>query len=190
MDTINLSIVRQSFASTVFTHKVQEVAAETQQRKALVVKVFNIGLVGIILLLLVLQVKYPDKTYLSNFATAVTLIEIFFLIIQLNFNFEEKMVMHKNSALKYLGLRDRYRSLIADIMSESISQETLISRRDALQCEYQTISDLASQTGSKDYTEAQKRLNKRGAVEGEEFSWSDAEIDWFLPENLKLGSRQ
>lgn len=55
-----------------------------------------------------------------------------------------------------------------------------------LQREYQIISDLAPQTGPKEKTEAQKRLNKRGEVQGEEFTWSDDEIDWFLPENLRL----
>jgi hypothetical protein len=71
-------------------------------------------------------------------------------------------------------------------MSDSISADRIIAQRDLLQREYQVISDLAPQTGPKEYTEAQKRLNKRGEVQGEEFTWSDDEIDWFLPESLRL----
>jgi hypothetical protein len=186
MDIKNLSIVRQTFANTVFTHKVQEVAAESQERKAFLVKIVNILLVSIVLVLLFLQASNPTEVHFAYIAAGVTIAEVMFLIIQLYFNFEQRVVLHKNSALKYMGLRDKYRGFIADIMNENLSNAALLSKRDLLQQEYQVISDLAPQTGSKEYTEAQKRLNKRGAVQGEEFTWSDEEIDRFLPENLRL----
>jgi len=187
MDIKNLSIIRQTFANTVFTHKVQEVAAEFKQKKALYVKIANIVLVTIVLLLLFLQAFNPQKTWLSYIGAGIIIAEVIFLIIQLTFSFEQQMIMHKNSALKYMGLRDCYRSLIADIMNKNIATEIILSKRDLLQHEYQVISELSPQTGSKEYAEAQKRLNKRGAVQGEEFTWSDEEIDRFLPETLRLG---
>lgn len=186
MDNKNLSIVRQTFANTVFTHKVQEVAAEFSQKKALNVKIENIAIVSLILVMLFLQYLYPTQSIFSYIASGLSVAEIIFLIIQLTFSFEQKVIMHKNSALKYMGLRDRYRSLITDIMNESITSETTQERRDHLQHEYQVISDLAPQTGTKEYTETQKRLNKRGAIQGEEFTWSDEEIDHFLPGSLRL----
>jgi len=186
MDIENLSIVRQTFANTVFTHKVQEVAAEFNGGNALKVKIANIAIVSAILILMFLQYLYPETVVLSYIASGVSVAEIIFLIIQLTFSFEQQMIMHKNAALKYMGLRDRYRSLIADIMNGSITTESIKKQRDHLQHEYQVISELAPQTDSKEYTATQKRLNKRGTVQGEEFSWSDAEIDHFLPENLRL----
>lgn len=186
MDIKNLSIVRQSFASTVFTHKVQEVAAENQEYNVLVVKIVNIALVTIVLIMLILQASNPDNLLFSYIGAGITVAEVIFLIIQLSFSFEQKVIMHKNSALKYMGLRDAYRSLITDIMNGSISESEIMSRRDLLQREYQIVSDLAPQTSGKEYKEAQKRLNKRGVVEGEEFTWSDEEINWFLPENLRI----
>ena len=186
MDLKNLSIVRQVFANTVFTHKMQEVAAEFQHKKTIYVKITNIILVSIVLSLLFLQATYPQKIWLSYIGAGITIAEIIFLIIQLTFSFEQQRIIHKSSALKYMGLRDCYRSLIADIMNENITTETILSKRDLLQHEYQVISDLSPQTGNKEYTETQKRLNKRGAVQGEEFTWSDEEIDRFLPETLRL----
>jgi hypothetical protein len=186
MNKENLSIIRQSFASAVFTHKVQEVAAENREKNVFVIKAVNIILVSIVLILLIIQTAKPEVLLLSYIGAGITVAEVIFLIIQLTFSFEQRVVMHKNSALKYMGLRDVYRSLIADVMSGSVSSDQIISRRDLLQREYQIISDLAPQTGSKEYKEAQKRLNKRGEVQGEEFTWSDDEIDWFLPENLRL----
>lgn len=186
MDTNNLSIIRQSFASTVFTHKVQEVAVENQENNVLIIKIINIAFVSIVLILLLIQVAKPENLIFSYIGAGVTIAEIIFLIIQLSFNFEQRVIMHKNSALKYMGLRDAYRLLITDVMNESIPDNEIVTRRNLLQREYQIISDLAPQTGSREYTEAQKRLNKRGAVSGEEFTWSDDEIDWFLPEDLRL----
>lgn len=186
MNKENLSIIRQSFASTVFTHKVQEVAAENQEKNVFTIKIVNIVLVSIVLILLIIQATKPEVLLFSYIGAGITVAEVIFLIIQLTFSFEQRVVMHKNSALKYMGLRDAYRSLIADVMSESVPTDQIISRRDLLQREYQVISDLAPQTGPKEYTEAQKRLNKRGEVQGEEFTLSDEEIDWFLPERLRL----
>lgn len=190
MDIKNLSIVRQSFANTVFTHKVQEVAAEFQGKKAHLVIIWNIVLVSIVLILLVIQSFNPDEVWLTYIGAGVTVSEIIFLVIQLSFNFEQKSVLHKNSALKFMALRDNYRSLITDIMNEQIDSNGIIVKRDSLQYQYQVICDLAPQTGSAEYTEAQMRLNKRGAVAGEEFTWSDEEIDWFLPANLRLKLKQ
>lgn len=186
MDIKNLSIVRQSFANTVFTHKVQEIAAEKRERCVLWIKIANIILVGLALIMLVVQTTNPTNLIFSYIGTGIAVAEIIFLVIQLSFDFEQGVILHKNSALKYMQLRDKYRAIITDIVNESITQQELISKRDLLQSEYQVISDLSPQTGSKEYCEAQKRLHTAGASGGEQFTWSDAEIDQFLPENLRL----
>ncbi len=187
MDLKNLSIVRQYFGTSVFTHKTQEVAAELQESNAHEIKVVNLILVSLVLITLILQFYYPFFGYIS---ILLTVVEIIFLIFQLSFKFEEKVILHKNSALKYLGLRNCYTSLITDIMNKSITTREIMTRRDALLREYQVICDLAPQTGRREYQEAQKRLNKRGVVEGEEFTWSDEEIDRFLPKELQLKKRR
>lgn len=186
MDRKNLSIVRQSFAQTVFTHKVQEVAAENAGRWALGVKMANIIIVGLALTMLLLQATNPSNLLFSYVGSGIVVGEIIFLIAQLSFNFEQKAISHKNSALKYMQLRDRYRALIADIMNEREPPDELLSRRDLLQQEYQIISDLAPQTNPEEYIEAQRRLHTTGAPGAEQYTWSDAEIDQFLPENLRL----
>lgn len=188
MDIRNLAIVRQSFANTVFTHKVQEIAAENAGVLALRVKIANIGVVALALIMLLLQVANPSNLVFSYLGSGIAAGEIIFLIIQLTFNFEQIALAHKNSALKYMQLRDKYRGLIVDIMNEKISQDAIIERRNSLQVEYQVISDLAPQTGTKEYAEAQKRLHTAGATGGEQYTWSDSEIDQFLPQNLHLVS--
>jgi hypothetical protein len=186
MDKKNLAVVRQSFAQTVFTHQVQEIAATNKRKKVFWVKIFNIILVAAVLVLLLFQAKYPEQLLFAYVGAGVTVAEIIFLIIQLTFDFEGQSLLHKNSALKYMDLRDRYRLLIADIMNDKRPKEELIAQRNALQNEYQSISDLAPPTGKNEYDAAQIVLNKKGLVGGEQFTWSDKEIDHFLPEELRL----
>lgn len=178
--------MRQTFANTVFNHKVQEVACEFQEKNVICVKIVNLFFVLVVLALLILQAYNSSNLVYSYAGAALTIIEIVFLVAQLNFSFEQRAVLHKNSALAFMGLRDEYRSLIADIMNHNCTTKETVIRRDQLQAKYQTICDFSPQTGRKEYQEAQKRLSKRGAVEGEDFTWSDEEIDRFLPKTLRL----
>ncbi len=186
MDTKNLATVRQMFAQSAFTHKVQEVAAEFKERQGSRYKLIDIIIAGSVLILLALQAAHLDMPIFSYIGIGVTVGEIIFRIVQAVFDVEKQAMLHKNSALKFMALRDKYLLLITDIMSEKIAHHEIVLQRNVLQQEYQAICDLAPQTSSKEYSEAQKRLNG-AVVEGEEFTWSDAEIDRFLPSELKLG---
>lgn len=188
MDTKNLATVRQMFAQTVFTHKVQEVAAEFKHQRATQYKWIDVSIAGCILILLALQAARMDTPIFAYIGIGVTVGEIIFRIVQGVFDVEKQSLLHKNSALKFMALRNRYLLLITDIMSEKITHQQIVLQRDALQDEYQSICDLAPQTGSREYREAQKRLNRR-TVEGEDFTWSDAEIDRFLTSELRLGTK-
>jgi len=181
----NLAILRQSFANSVFTHKIHEVACERNEKNILCIKISNIALISFILITLVLQLIYNNIIF-SYIGISLTIIEIIFLIIQLTFNFEQNAISHKNSALKYMSLRDCYKNLIVDVMEKSIKENKIIQKRNLLQKEYQIISELSPQTNSNDYKITQQRLNKKGIVEGEDFSWSDDEINHFLPEKLRI----
>ena len=186
MDLKNLAVVRQTFAQTVFTHKVQEVAAERKVRRSKIYKLVHISLVSAVLVLLAIQAARLDTPIFALIGIGIAVAEIVFMIIQLSFDPERQAASHKSSAMKYMALRDKYILLIADIMDDKVPPHEIKVRRDSLQQEYQHICDLAPQTGGREYTEAQKRLNERGAVESEQFTWSDEEIDRFLPKELRL----
>ncbi len=182
MNKTNLAAVRQNFAQTVFTHQAQEAAASRKLARAGRYKKANIGFVGVILVMLVLQSFFPSNLVFTYVSAGLTVWEIVFLIIQLTFNVEQEAVGHKNAALKYMSLRGRYLSLITDIISDDVKPEIIRSRRDALQDEYQTISDLSPQTAAEDYITAQARLGLTG--NDEQYTWSDGEINRFLPQEL------
>lgn len=185
IDVKLLAVVRRMFAQAVFTHKVQEVAAERKEERAKRQKVGHIFLVALILGLLVAQAAYLETPLFSLAGILLGIADIIFLIVQLSFNLEQQAALHKVAALRYLDVRDDYIALIGDVMGGKAATKELMLRRDALQKEYQSICDMAPRTGQKEYEDAQVRLNKRGIVKGEQSTWSDNEIDHFLPEELR-----
>ncbi len=187
MDKINLATVRQSFAQTVFTHQVQEAACNRRNNDVRKYKIINIVLVASVLGILSFQSINGPNTFLTYMGASITFVEVVFLFIQLTFNVEQQAIAHKNSALKYMSVRDKYRALISDIMSAELGDQTIRARRDSLQEEYQSISDLSPQTESVDYDLAQLRLGL--LAKDEQFTWSDKEIDRFLPEELRISRK-
>lgn len=186
MDKNNLAILRQSFAQAVFNHQVQEAAVNLKKRKILEIKIINILLVSLVLVFIVIQALNMNKPIYSYISMGLTISEIIFLIIQLSFKFESQSTQHKNTALRFLDLRDRYKNMITDVMNESLSTKDIIIKRDALQYEYSVICESAPAIGEEEYKIAQKKLNKAKIIEGEAFTWSDEEIDRFLPKDLRL----
>lgn len=184
MDKKDLTIIRQQFAQCVFSHKVQEKAVERIEKIVTKIKWMNVWLLGFVLIAIILQLKFQQISLLGDFGIAITIFEILFLYLQEEFSFEKKATEHKRAALKYLELRDKYKNFIVDIMNGA-EEKKIILKRDLLQEQYQIISDLAPQTEYSDYTKAQLSLFGKTNTD-EEFTWSDDEIDLFLPNELKL----
>ncbi|MEA1963268.1 MAG: hypothetical protein U9M94_03480, partial [Patescibacteria group bacterium] len=94
---------------------------------------------------------------------------------------------YKKFAIKFLELRDKYKNCIVDIMN-SLENKDIIIKRDLLQEQYQIISSLSPQTNYDDYKKAQLALLGKNVTD-EEFTWSEEEIDRFLPKDLKLKNK-
>ncbi|OIP86285.1 hypothetical protein AUK57_00740 [Candidatus Saccharibacteria bacterium CG2_30_41_52] len=182
MDKENLSVVRQSLANASFSHKVHEVASDRKTEASVRFKYIDICIISLIFILLVLQTQMSSNFIFSFIGAGLTAAEIVVLIVKLFFHFDEDSVAHKNTALKYMALRDRYKNLIADIIKQTINQSEIVNRRDQLLHEYQMISDLAPQTSKDDYCEAMKRLKIK---EDNQNIWSDTQVDHFLPKELR-----
>lgn len=183
IDKENLAAVRQCFANAALSHKVQEVAAECKGRRITWFKVLTIVATGAVLGVFAAQLANPDNHALAPIGAGVTIADIILLITHLTFGIEQEVVAHKNSALKYMSLRDRYKSLIADIIRGALSGEELAKKRDDLLHEYQMISDLALQTSEDDYHKAMEKLK---LVEDGQNVWSDEQINSLLPKELRV----
>lgn len=184
MDKNNLSIVRQQFAQCVFTHKVLEKATDRAEKINTKIKWANVIILAFVLVFLILQIKFLEYTFLNDVAIAITVFEILFVYLQKEFSFEDKAKEYKKFALKFLELRDKYKNFVVDI-TNGLDEKEVISKRDLLQEQYQIISSLSPQTEYNDYKKAQLALLGKNNSD-EEFTWSDEEIDRFLPKDLRL----
>lgn len=182
LDRENLATVRQCFANAVLSHKVQEVAAERKERRVARFKCGNIIMVSAVLLLFIAQSMAPSNHVLAYVGAGLTAAEIILLIVQLSFGIEQEVVTHKNSALEYMSLRDRYKSFMADVIRGSLTAKELIGKRYELLSQYQMISKLALQTSEDDYHKAMAKLK---LTEDGQNVWSDAQIDSLLPKELR-----
>jgi hypothetical protein len=84
-----------------------------------------------------------------------------------------------------MSLRDRYKNLISDSMNDNLNTQTLVLFRNSYQSEYHIIATMSLQTTREDFNETQRRLNTDGD-DNEDFTWSDSEIDKFLPKDLRI----
>lgn len=184
MQNNNLSIVRQQFAQCVFNHKMHEKACDRLGSLQNRIKWVNVLLLFFVLIFIILQLKFPKYYIFSGISLGISVFEILFFITQKEFFFEARIVTHKKTAHGYMRLRDKYKNFIVDIYNEIEVQET-VTRRDLLQEQYQFISDSAPQTNGEDYTKAQKSLLGKTNSD-EEYTWSDEEIDRFLPNELRI----
>ena len=180
----NLSIIRQQFAQTVFNHKIQEKASDRNEKYNDYIKYLSIGLLFVVLVLFVLQLKNPNNSIYGNIWIAITIFEIVFQFVQKEFSFSEKAKQHKLTALQYLSLRWNYLNLIWDCFSW-LDENQISLNRDLLQEQYNIISNIAPQTIYDDYKKTQLSLLWTTNSE-EEFTWSNKEINRFLPKDLHI----
>jgi hypothetical protein len=87
---------------------------------------------------------------------------------------------HREAASDIWNIRESYMSLLTDIRDSRNPIAELRARRDALQLQLHKIYRAAPNTDGSAYAAAQDALKLRG-----ELTFSESEIDAFLPEPLK-----
>jgi len=92
---------------------------------------------------------------------------------------------HRKIAEEYKIIRDQYMSLIEEVISNAFDDDTLRLKSNELQKQYGSIGKYAPRTTASDYKKTQIGLGI-GEDTGEEFTWSNEEINKFLPLELRL----
>lgn len=91
---------------------------------------------------------------------------------------------HRQAGANLWVIREKYLSLLTDLCMEIESIEVILSRRDQLLEELNAVYTGAPSTNYKGYLEAQKALKQL-----EDMTFSDDEIDVFLPTELRRGKK-
>jgi len=185
-----LAIIRFYFAQSVFNSNCHFKAYNRINGKIKITSKIVASFSAITLILLILQIVGLEQkcqsllnilAYIGMLLTGITLVFEIFNKEDMSF----QMFQHKVFAEKYKSLRDEYMSLIEDVMSNTTSEKKQRKRHLKLQKKYSQIGENAPETNTEDYESSQKSLGLVGNSD-EEFTWSDKEIDLFLPEKLRL----
>ncbi|HMC56809.1 MAG TPA: SLATT domain-containing protein [Gemmatimonadaceae bacterium] len=174
--------LRECFGRVVYSHKSHEKAADHCLTRLQRVKFWQILLSAITTGGLIVAV-FGDTTT-SRFAA---MLSAFLSTALLALNTYTKDVdpgtsaqRHKETAARLWSIRESYLSLLTDLRSRAIGVQTIRDTRDSLQKELSAIYESAPRTTSDSYVDASTALQQR-----EELTFSDEEIDTFLPGELR-----
>lgn len=169
--------IRECFGRVVYTHKTHERMADRCAKSLRFFKWAQIilsaltsaGAVGVVM----------QEGVFFEMATAV-LSFLTLLIAAYLKNFDPGAVAqkHRDAAAKLWNVRECYQSLLTDL--PNLPGDQAVERRDELQAMLAALYVGAPQTDGKAYQEAQDRLKNM-----EDMTFSDQEIDRFLPLSLK-----
>ena len=179
------SQVRECYGRCAYTHKTQEKMAEQCATRLGRIKLAQIvlsalttgGAVGVI---------FERESIFFPFATAALAISLLILNSYVkDIDPGQAAQKHREAASDIWNIREAYLSLLADIRDPSIPMADMRKRRDELQSQLHKIYRIAPNTNSKAYGKAQDALKNQ-----EDLTFTDEEIDVFLPNPLKRTSRE
>ncbi len=182
-----LSVARFYFAQCVFMTTIHYKAYNRLQNRERILRIFSLIIASLTMLIIVLQtigaIEGIQKLLdiLSYCGLVLTGVSILFFVFTKE-NLSEIKVQHKNIAEEYKAIRDQFMLLIGKLTQNKDAEND--NELDSMIQRYSEIGKYAPSTTGNDYEFAQKSLGI-GNSNDEGFSWSNEEIDRFLPEELK-----
>jgi SMODS and SLOG-associating 2TM effector domain family 4 len=175
--------LRESYGRVVYSHKTHEKCADILLFRLAVIRVSQIilsalttaGFIGAVF----------SKGQLSTIlglivSTALLVLNAF----TKDNDYGALAQKHRKAGNDLWLIRERFCSLLVDVAMKEKPLELLQAHRDELIEQLHAVYNAAPGTTSKAYKKAQKALQKN-----EDMTFSDAEIDAFLPRELKRSSR-
>ncbi len=183
--------LRECYGRVVYSHKTHEKCADILLKKLNCIKFFQIVLSAIITGGLVTSlfdiqflVQYQKMGLFVGTILSTTLLILNSYIK--DDNMAEIAQKHRQAGADLWIIREKYLSLITDLVSkDAVEFDEVRQRRDSLAEELYSVYKGAPSTNFKAYLKAQNALK-----EYEDMTFSDREIDAFLPKELKRDNRK
>jgi hypothetical protein len=171
--------LRENYGKIVYSHKTQEKCADILNDRNNRIKNMQILLSGLITTGLLFRV-FKGEEWALIVSTILSAIQFAMTSYLKEYNLGETIQKHSTAALELLEIREKYLSLLTDLKARLVSLEDILKKRDELQDELSKTYKGSPRTFSKAYMTAQKALQIN-----EELTFSDEEIDNFLPTPLR-----
>ncbi|HLO55480.1 MAG TPA: SLATT domain-containing protein [Saprospiraceae bacterium] len=173
------SQIREIYGRVVYTHKTHEKCADILKTRYDWFKFIDISLSVITTSSIIIHVFGQNNiTNIVSLTTSALLLGL--KLFSYNYNLLALAEKHKQAALNILEVREKLLSLLIDIRIGNKEISQLQQIRDELNERLVNTYRGAPKTINKAYAIASKALKQN-----EEFTFSDAEIDEFLPESLR-----
>ncbi|MBI6543139.1 SLATT domain-containing protein [Proteus vulgaris] len=171
--------LRECYGRVVYTHKTHEKCADILQKKLSCMKNLQLLFLAISTGSFITTVM-GDAKIGAIIGSILSAILLFLNSYLKDYDLSTIAQKHRQAAGEMWLIRERYLSLLIDLKMQTKSIEEVLNERDALMIELATIYCGAPSTNYKAYSMAQKALK-----ELEDMTFSDEEIDKFLPNELK-----
>lgn len=171
--------VRDSYASVVWSHKIQEKQADIYAEKFKKMETVNIGAasltsVGIVALI------FTDPLWLKLVSALISFATVYITAYFKSFDLQKFITSHKATANKLIAVRDQYKVLLTEIKLKADSVENLLARYKELVEKTDTIYLEAPTTTDEAVDKASEALKVK-----KDNTFTDKEIDSFLPSSLR-----
>jgi hypothetical protein len=171
--------VREGYGRVVYSHKTHEKCADLLLDKLSKIRVAQISLSALT------TAGFVGVVFGAGQIGAVAGLVISTVLLALNsytknYDLGELAQKHKQAANDLWMIREKYQSLLVDIAMKERPLESLQGQRDQLVEQLHTVYSGAPSTTFKAYKKAQVALKTL-----EDMTFTDAEIDAFLPKELK-----
>lgn len=173
------SQIRECYGRVVWSHKTQEKCADIILKRNNFLKWMQIVLSTLTTTGLVVTI-FGDVVWVKITSAIVSAV-----LLLLNTYLKSKDLgaiaqQHSNAAADIWNVRESYLSMLTDLKMDDVSIENIRKKRDKLQEGLASIYKGSPRTISKAYKEAKNALKLN-----EEMTFSDEEIDCFLPVELR-----
>lgn len=171
--------LRENYGKIVYSHKTQEKCADILTKKNNFIKGLQIVLSALITTGLLVRI-FNGVEWALILSTILSAIQFGLTSFLKEYNLGETIQKHSTAALELLEVREEYLSLLTELRAKIILPEQIIIRRENLQDKLNKTYKGSPRTFSKAYKKAQNALQIN-----EELTFSDKEIDKFLPVILR-----
>lgn len=173
------SQIRECYGRVVYTHKIHEKCADILLSRLSAIKLWQIILSSIT------TAGFLAAIFGAGPIGAVIGIVVSTILLVLNaytknYDLGSLAQNHRQAAAELWFIREKYLALITDLRVGDVSEGQLRSVRDELLEELHSVYIGAPSTNVAAYKKAQKALQQN-----EEMTFSDQEIDAFLPKELR-----
>lgn len=177
------SQLRECFGRVAYSHKSHEKTADIyidRQRRIIFLQIIftSITTAGLVASFL------GTGKWAAGIGSIISVVLLVLTAYSKESNFSELIQKHKSAAAELWYIREKYLSLLTDLIMCERPIESLQSSRDELLAELYGIYKVAPPTLDAGYAKAQNALKNN-----EELTFSNDEIDALLPPELKLKER-